>query len=176
MKEQLQIPKEITLTSEGNKIKIDGPMGTYEKTINSKYVDFTINENNVIFETRNEKKQALSEIKTVKSIINNLLLGIVKKFVYKMKIVYSHFPMSVKIQGNKLLISNFLGEKAIRTIEIPSIVNCEVKGKEIIVSSIDKEIVGTFAGNVEKRARVYNKDNRIFQDGIYIIKKGVQDE
>ena len=35
-----------------------------------------------------------------------------------MKIVYSHFPVTVQVENKKVLIKNFQGEKAARTITI----------------------------------------------------------
>ena len=50
---------------------------------------------------------------------------------------------------------------------------CEVKvvGDEIIVTGLNKELVGQTAANIELATRVKKRDIRIFQDGIWIIKK-----
>ena len=59
----------------------------------------------------NEKKhQAI--LNTAKSLIQTLCIGVVDGFTIKMKIVYSHFPVTVKVEGKKVLIKNFQGEKS----------------------------------------------------------------
>jgi ribosomal protein L6P/L9E len=45
-----------------------------------------------------------------------------------------------------------------------------------LLVSVDKEAAGTVAGLMEKISVVKNRDRRTYQDGIYIIEKGVQDE
>jgi len=69
-----------------------------------------------------------------------------------------------------------LGEKNPRTIEILDNVEVNIKGKDVIVTSVDKEKAGIVAGMIENNAKVLNKDRRTFQDGVYIVSKGVQNE
>lgn len=48
---------------------------------------------------------------TIVAHIRNMINGVTKGYEYKLAIVYSHFPMNVKVEGNKIMITNFLGEK-----------------------------------------------------------------
>ena len=43
-----------------------------------------------------------------------------KKFEYKMRLVYAHFPINVNIVngGKTIEIRNFLGEKVVRTVHM----------------------------------------------------------
>ena len=79
--------------------------------------------------------------------------------------------MTVKVEGNKINISNFLGEKIDRTAKIVPGVNVEIKGSKITVSGPDIEKTGQTAANIENAARVPKKDKRIFQDGIFMTSK-----
>jgi large subunit ribosomal protein L6 len=79
--------------------------------------------------------------------------------------------MTLKVEGSKLAINNFLGEKKPRFAEILPNVNVDIKGQNITVSSPDKEAAGQTAANFEKATKVKNRDRRIFQDGIYIVEK-----
>jgi len=100
-----------------------------------------------------------------------MINGVQKKFTYELKIAASHFPMTVKVEGNKALIKNFLGEKKNREAEILPGVEIEVGKKEIILKSCDIELAGQTAANIEKATQVKNKDRRKFQDGIFLTKK-----
>jgi large subunit ribosomal protein L6 len=100
-----------------------------------------------------------------------MIIGVTKGFEYRLKIVYSHFPVTVKIEGDKALIHNFLGERQPRIAKIVRGSKVEVKGDEIKVSGIDIEAVGQTAANFEQATRIIGKDRRIFMDGIYITQK-----
>jgi large subunit ribosomal protein L6 len=101
-----------------------------------------------------------------------MIKGVTNGFTYKLAIVYSHFPISVSVKKGFIEIYNFTGEKNPRIAKIVGNTSVEVKGKEIIVSGVNKEEVGQTAANIEQAARVKGRDIRIFQDGIYITEKG----
>merc|ERR1711862_359055 len=44
--------------------------------------------------------------------------GVTRGFLYKMRFVYSHFPINVTLNGNTVEIRNFLGEKRVRKVEL----------------------------------------------------------
>lgn len=126
----------------------------------------------LICEKGNKKDRAI--IGSNASHIRNLLKGLEEKYVYELEICHVHFPMAVKIDGKELIIDNFLGEKFKRRAKILEGVEINIDGKKIVVSGNDLEATGQTAANIEKSTKVYNKDRRIFQDGIFITsKKGV---
>ena len=108
---------------------------------------------------------------TFEAHINNMIKGVQNKFEYKLKICSSHFPMTVKIDGKKAIIKNFLGEKTDRKCKIMSGAEVEVNGNQIVVKSIDKEIAGQTSANFEAATKVGKRDRRTFNDGIFIINK-----
>jgi large subunit ribosomal protein L6 len=79
--------------------------------------------------------------------------------------------MTLKKEGDYLIVTNFLGEKTPRKSLILKGVNVEIKGKEIFVTSHDKELAGQTAANIERATKVRNRDRRVFQDGIFIVSK-----
>ncbi len=103
--------------------------------------------------------------------IKNMFHGLKEKFVYELEICYVHFPMTVKVDGKKLVISNFLGEKVNRAAEILEGVEVKVQGQKMTVESADLEKAGQTAANIERASKVSKKDRRIFQDGCFITKK-----
>ena len=129
------------------------------------------NKISIVCEKANKKDIAI--IKANEGHIKNMFAGIEEDFVYELEICNVHFPMTVKAEGDKITISNFLGEKIDRVAKIISGVEVEIKGSKIIVSGSDIEKTGQTAANIEKAAKVPNKDRRIFQDGIFMtIKPG----
>ncbi len=176
MKLEIKVPQGIKVEIDAKKIKVTGPKGTVQKEIKSKVILVRLESDNIILETKNDRKQTLAIINTTKSIIENMISGVKNKYVYTLRGVYSHFPITLALKGNKFIITNYLGEKNPRSVTVPDNVEVVIKGKEVIVSSVDKEFAGLVAGMIEARAKVLNRDRRVFQDGVYIISKGVQDE
>ena len=106
-----------------------------------------------------------------------MIKGVQKPWKYLLRIVYAHFPMKVEVKGDKVIITNLRGAKT--PIEVPIVpgTKVEVKGKDVIVTSIDKEAAGIMAGRLEIATKLPPEfDPRKFQDGIYIVEKGVWGE
>ena len=101
-----------------------------------------------------------------------------KGFTFKMKIAYSHFPITVDTDGNKILIKNFIGERNPRITHKAGSHPIDVKAtkEDVVISGIDKEEVGQTAANIQKTCRIRHKDKRIFQDGIYVYEKYLGDD
>ncbi|MCH7568258.1 MAG: 50S ribosomal protein L6 [Nanoarchaeota archaeon] len=133
--------------------------------------EIELSDGNIRLTCEKANKKTIAMIKSASSHIQNMLNGLEEKFVYKLEICHVHFPMTVKVEGNKVVISNFLGEKESRTADILSDVNVEVKGNEITISSRDIEKAGQTSANIEKATRVPKKDKRVFQDGIFLTEK-----
>jgi len=112
-----------------------------------------------------------ARLKTIAGHLKNMATGLDNEFVYKLVIVFSHFPMTVNAKGNVVEINNFAGEKKPRIAKILPGVKVEIKGKDITVKGHNKESVGQTAANLENSTKVKGRDRRIFQDGIFIMEK-----
>jgi len=88
-----------------------------------------------------------------------------------MEICNIHFPMNVKVEGNRMIIKTFLGEQVDRTAKILPNVNVDIKGNKITITSHDKEAAGQTAANIETATKVKGRDRRIFQDGIFLTER-----
>ncbi|MHA1883711.1 MAG: 50S ribosomal protein L6, partial [Promethearchaeota archaeon] len=132
----------------------------------------------VIFTTNFPKGGTLALIKTIVSIISNLIVGVQTNYKYISKIAYSHFPCSVRVdEKNKMIfVENFLGERAPRKAKYPDNVQVEVKGDDVSFIGPDKEALGQAAANVKRACRIRKKDPRVFQDGVYLYKKQIGEE
>ncbi len=108
--------------------------------------------------------------------LRNMALGIDEGFEYRLKAVFSHFPMSLKVDGKQMIINNLFGEKVPRVAKLPwspDEVKVQVKNKtDVVVSGANREKVGQTAANIERACRIKKRDRRVFQDGIYIVSKG----
>ena len=108
--------------------------------------------------------------------LRNMAKGLDEGFEYRLKAVFSHFPMSLKVDGKQMIINNLFGEKVPRVAKLPwspAEVEVRVENKtDVVVRGADREKVGQTAANIERACRIKNRDRRVFQDGIYIVSKG----
>lgn len=116
-------------------------------------------------------KKTRAAVKAILAHFENMFRGLSNPFSYELEICNVHFPMTVKLEGNKMVINNFLGEKEKRFASIIDGVHVEIKGQKIIVSSHNIEAAGQTAANIEKATSVPKRDRRVFQDGIFITSK-----
>jgi large subunit ribosomal protein L9e len=64
-------------------------------------VNFSILKKNIIgIEIHHGNRKNVAALRTVRTIINNLIIGVTKGFKYKMRYVYAHFPIYVILDKN----------------------------------------------------------------------------
>lgn len=143
-----------------------------EKTLQHSLVDVTVEDGEIVFEAVRDKKNIESVAKSFRSHAKNMVEGLESHHVYKLKGVYAHFPMSIKKEGNEVVVENFMGERYPRRAEIMDNVDVRVDGDEVTVKGPNKEKVSQTAARVEQLSRKGNRDPRTFQDGIYITEVG----
>ncbi len=168
----VEIPEDVEVDIEGDsiygfKVTVKGPKGENSKELRYRGMHIEKQDGQVRVFAGDRKLKPM--VRTYAAHIRNLIKGTVEGFEYKLKIVYSHFPIKVKSQGNEVVIENFLGEKYPRRAKIVGDSEVKVKGGEVIVTGIDKEDCGQTAANLEQITKVRNIDSRIFQDGIYVV-------
>lgn len=171
IKIEVEIPEGVEASLEGRNFRVKGPNGELTKKIQSGLISAKVEGNKISISTSRDRKKQRALINTEKGCLTNMIRGVKDGITYRLKIVYSHFPMSVKVQGSTLLVDNFLGEKHSRKAVLLDGVKLDVKGQDVTVSGIDKEKVAQTAANIEQTTKIKNLDPRVFQDGIYIVEK-----
>ena len=175
MEKIIEIPEEIEVEVNNFKIKVKGPKGLLERDFFNPIFKNEIiikKENNKIFlSTESKKRKIKAIIGTMVSHINNMFNGVREEYSAKLKIVYMHFPFTVKVSGKEVIINNFLGAKSPRKARIIGDCKVEIKEDEVIVSGISKEDVGQTAAQLERATWIKQRDRRVFQDGMFITKK-----
>jgi len=169
----VEIPEEVEVEVEGRKVTVKGPLGTLTKDFSHAPISIKTEDRKVVVETLWPKKKERALVGTIAAHIKNMIIGVTKGFTYKLKIVFSHFPISVKVEGDKVVIENFLGERGKRIAKIIGNAKVRVEKDDVIVQGIDIESVGQTAANIEKATRIKDKDPRVFLDGIYIYEKKI---
>ena len=172
IKEKIALPEGVTAKFENDIITLKGEKGEISRVFSHPKISIKINGNLIEIHSKNVKRKDKAIIGTFLSHINNMKRGVTQGFEYKMKTVFSHFPIKTMVDGNKFIIQNFLGERSPRHAKILNGVNVDIKNENITVTGIDREKVGQTVANIERATKVKNRDIRVFQDGIYRISKG----
>lgn len=171
MEKTIPIPEGITAEKKGAFLKVTGPKGSLQRAFSDPVIDWSIQDNAISIHSTNERRKTHALVGTVASHTRNMITGVEKGFEARLKAVYSHFPMKIKVEGSQLLIQNFMGERSSRIVEILEGVTVDVKKDDVIVSGINKEDVGQTAGRIEQVSKVTGFDRRVFQDGIHLVTK-----
>jgi large subunit ribosomal protein L6 len=167
----IQVPEDVTLNVVGKTINVKGAKGSLSRDFS--YATCTIQGEgkNVTITAKWPRKKEAALVGTIFSHINNMIVGVTKGYTYKLKIVFSHFPITVKVQDKAVLIENFTGERRPRRIEIIGDVKVKIEPEDIIIQGANLEQVSQTAANIEQMTRVRGKDPRVFLDGIYIYER-----
>ncbi len=173
----IQVPDSVEVKIERKKVTVKGEKGVLTRDFS--YVPISLeaeDDKTVRIWAEWPRKKEASLVGTINSHIQNMITGVEKGFLYKLKIVFSHFPISVKVQDKVVLIENFTGERRARKAKIIGDVKVKVESEDVTVEGINLEDVSQTAANIEQATKVKNKDPRVFLDGLYVYerKEGIE--
>jgi large subunit ribosomal protein L6 len=167
----VQVPDDVTLSLKGKIISVKGAKGSLTRDFSFAPIAIEGDGKNVRISAKWPRKKEAALVGTIHSHINNMITGVTKGYTYKLKIVFSHFPISVKYQDKSVLIENFTGERRPRKIKVIGDVKVKIEAEDIIISGTDLEQVSQTAANIEQSTKVRNKDPRVFLDGLYVYEQ-----
>ena len=140
------IPAGVEIKLDGSFVKVKGPHGELEYTFNEN-IKISMEDGVVKVERPNNNKENRSLHGTTRALIQNMVTGVSSKFKKELEMVGVGYKSSVA--GKKLVIN--AGYSHPVEMEIPVGLTVEVpQSTKIIISGIDKQVVGAFASNVRK--------------------------
>ena len=173
----VEIPEGVNAGLDGRIVTIRGEKGELIRDFSHAPISIQLNRNTMTVQASWPRKKEAALVGTVRSHIQNMIKGVTKGFTYKMKIVFSHFPITVKIHGKTFTINNFTGERSPRNAKIMGNTKVIINGDDVIIQGIDLEDVSQTAANIQNSTKIRNKDPRVFLDGIYVYEEheGIQE-
>ena len=138
---KVEIPENITVSRKDEEITVSGENGELTKVFDNPVIKINIEQDEITLEAVEPTKREKALLGTYTSHLKNMVEGAQKDYEYKLKIIYSHFPVKVRVEGNE------------------------------VVNGPNKEQVAQTAANIELTTRIQGTDPRVFQDGIYIVEK-----
>ena len=169
---EIIVPESIKVTKEGNILIVEGKNGRLSKDLTKIPATLSFEDNKIVIQPPGKRKKDLALVNTVKSIISNMIKGVEIGFTYKLKIVFSHFPITVKVKDKNVIVDNYFGERSSRISKIiGETTQVVVSGEDVIVKGPSLENVSQTASNIESSTKIKNKDLRVFLDGVYLYSK-----
>ena len=178
VRHEIALPDGVSASIDGTYLTITGAENTVSRDFIHKKVNISQQNCCVVVQCELPRRKENAIAGTWRAHINNMVTGVAVGFEYKLKAVYSHFPMALSVNGSSFQINNLFGEKVPRIADLkwtPSDVQVRVENKvDVIVTGAAREKVGQTAASIERACRIRGRDRRVFQDGIYIVTKGTK--
>ena len=163
----VEIPAGVTITVDGDAIKVAGPKGNLE-TKKLPEVTVAIEESTLTVTRVSDQKISRSQHGLMRTLINNMVIGVTNGFSKKLEVSGVGFKLA--LQGQKLVMS--LGFSHPVEYTAPAGVDIQVEKMGITVSGIDKQQVGQVAAEIRsfKKPEPY-KGKGIKYEGEHVIRK-----
>lgn len=170
--ERVKIPGGVEITVEDATVRVRSGSTTLTRRLGHPRVRLAVEGDEVRIRCELPKRKEKAIVGTFAAHIRNMIEGVTRGWRYRMKIVYSHFPMKASVRGKEVVIENFLGERFPRRSPILGETRVTIEGDQVVLEGPDLEAVSQSAANLERATRIKGFDPRVFQDGIYIVTKG----
>jgi large subunit ribosomal protein L9e len=112
----------VTVSVKSRVVTVEGKYGKLVQAFKHIPVDLKLTNNNKLIKVEMWFSTSTQRacIRTLCSHIKNMIIGVSKKFQYKMRLVYAHFPINATITNDNscLEVRNFMGEKKLRKVSV----------------------------------------------------------
>ncbi len=166
----VEVPSGVQIELKGNEITTKGTLGSNTRNFNDALLIVSKEGNKInikgVAHKQLVKKASMAEISFAKQLKNDIQ-GVSTHYESNMQVIFAHFPITVEVKGNTVLIKNLIGERAPRIAKIAGTTKVEVKGTNVRVFGTNINDVSQTCANLRKACRIREKDGRVFQDGVY---------
>ena len=144
-KTPVAIPSGVEVKVAGSTVTVTGPKGESSWEIPS-ILSVVVEDNQVLISRSQESKQARALHGTIRSVINNMVIGVSEGYVKELEI--SGVGYKAQMKGNTCVLA--LGFSHEINYEIPEGITVEIDkaGVEVKVSGHDKALVGQVAARI----------------------------
>lgn len=165
----VEIPAGVTITVDGDAIKVAGPKGNLE-TKKLPEVSVAVEDNVLNVKRNSDAKISRSQHGLMRTLVYNMVIGVTNGYSKKLEVSGVGFKLA--LQGNKLVMN--LGFSHPIEFTPPSDVEVQVDKMNIIVSGINKQQVGQVAADIRsfKKPEPYKGKGIKYSDEFVIRKAG----
>jgi len=111
---EIEIPDDVSAETDHLELTVEGPNGSVTRRLWYPDVEVTVEDGVVAIASENEDAKTNATVGTFESHVANMIHGVTDGWEYTMEVYYAHFPMQVTVEGDEVVIENFLGERAQR--------------------------------------------------------------
>lgn len=145
-KKIINIPEGVTVKLEKGILEVKGPKGTLALEIHRE-IEAIIKDKEISFQIKSPSKKSAALWGLMRALVDNMLTGVTKGYQKNLELQGVGFRMSV--QGKKVVLA--LGFSHPVEIEIPASLEVKIgEGSTLIISGIDKKMVGQFTADLRK--------------------------
>lgn len=143
-KKPVTVPKDVTVAIDGQTVKVKGPKGELQTRFHE-LVEFSLADGEVAVKPRDESKPARAQWGLARTLLANMVEGVTKGFTRTLEITGVGYRAAA--QGSNLQLN--LGYSHDVVYAVPSGIKVETpRPTEIVVSGIDKQMVGQTAAEI----------------------------
>ena len=164
----ITIPADVTLSNDGGVIVVKGKNGELSTSLHSD-VELSVADNVATLKPARDTRQAKALWGTMRSNLNNMVVGVSEGFTRKLEI--NGVGYRAAVQGNKLVLT--LGFSHPVEMEVPAGLKVAVENNtSITITGADKQLLGQFASEVRaKRPPEPFKGKGVKYADEYIVRK-----
>lgn len=169
-KSPIDIPQGVEVTVKGNNVSVKGKNGTLAIDLHENVV-VAIEDNKVVFSSAEGKKQGWAMAGTMRSLVNNMVVGVSQGFEKKLELVGVGYR--AKATGKAINLS--IGFSHPVDLEMPEGVKVETPSQtEILVKGADKQLVGQVAAKIRsfRPPEPYKGKGVKYADEVILRKEG----
>jgi len=169
-KQPVSIPAGVKVAVAGSKVNVEGPKGKLDREIPGR-IAVEVKGAEVVVSRPDDTRQSKAMHGLVRSLINNMVLGVTKGFEKELHIEGVGYRAAVT--GSKLNLT--LGYSHPVEFDIPKGITITVDQQtEVKVAGIDKELVGQVAANIRflREPEVYRGKGVRYKDEVIRRKAG----
>jgi len=169
-KQIINIPEKTEVVKSDGTIVVKGPLGELSRDFSGDDINIAIEGNEITFKPTTESKFANALWGTYASHVKNMVEGVNKPF--EKKLIIEGVGFKVELSGEDLVLSLGFSHKV--NVKVPKDLNVTVEKNTIIVSGINKELVGQFTASIRafKKPEPYKGKGIRYENEVVRRKQG----
>ncbi len=142
----ITVPKGVKVAVQGYDVSVEGPKGKLHQALATSLVTVAVKDDTVEVARANDAKQTKAFHGLYRNLIANMVAGVSEG--YKKALIINGVGYKAEVQGKLLVLS--LGYSTDVFVGIPDglAVTVEANNQKIVVTGIDKQLVGKFASEI----------------------------